>query len=39
MNGVIVGGWEYVTAAYAATWIFFVGYAIRLFLLSRRTLR
>ncbi len=35
MTGVIVGGWEYVTAAYAATWIFFGSYAIRLYLLSR----
>ncbi len=36
MTGVIVGGWEYVIAAYVATWLFFIGYTIRLYLLSRR---
>jgi hypothetical protein len=36
VTGVIVGGWEYVTAAYVATWVFFAGYTLRLALLERR---
>ena len=33
-TGVIEGGWEYIWAAYLATWIFFGGYAISLFMRS-----
>lgn len=32
--GVVTGGWEFVTAAYALTWIMFSGYALSLW---RRT--
>lgn len=28
--GVVDGGWSYVIAAYAATWIFFLGYTVSL---------
>jgi uncharacterized membrane protein len=28
--GVVTGGWEFVTAAYALTWIMFAGYALSL---------
>lgn len=30
-TGVIEGGWEFIWAAYGATWIFFVGYTATLF--------
>jgi CcmD family protein len=30
VTGTIQGGWEYVTAAYVATWLFFVVYAASL---------
>lgn len=29
-SGALEGGWEFVWAAYAATWIFFVGYSVSL---------
>ena len=29
-TGILEGGWEYVTAAYLITWVFFVGYTISL---------
>jgi len=32
MTGELQGGWEYVIAAYAITWIFFGGYAASLWL-------
>ena len=33
--GVVEGGWSYVGAAYAATWLFFVGYAVSLVVRGR----
>lgn len=35
MNGVVQGGWEYVIASYAITWVFVLGYAASLWLRSR----
>jgi CcmD family protein len=35
MTGELQGGWEYVIAAYAITWIFFSGYAASLWLRLR----
>ena len=32
MTGELQGGWEFVIAAYAITWIFFGGYTISLWL-------
>ena len=32
MNGELQGGWEYIIAAYAVTWLFFGGYAVSLWL-------
>ena len=29
-SGVLQGGWEYVTAAYVITWVFFIGYTVSL---------
>lgn len=29
-DGVVTGGWEFVTAAYALTWVMFLGYAFSL---------
>lgn len=37
MSGTVSGGWEYIIAAYVATWVFFGGYAISLFVRMRRT--
>ncbi|MEQ1503530.1 MAG: hypothetical protein ABMB14_14935 [Myxococcota bacterium] len=34
-TGVIVGGWEYVYAAYLTTWLFVGGYAVSLWIRSR----
>ena len=31
-TGQIVGGWEYVWAAYIVTWVFLAGYSISLWL-------
>lgn len=36
MDGVIVGGWEYVYAAYGVTWAVLALYAATLFLRGRR---
>ncbi len=36
MTGVVQGGWEYVTAAYAVTWIAFGGYAVSLWVRTAR---
>jgi len=33
-TGQIVGGWEYIIMAYVATWVFFGGYAISLYVRS-----
>ncbi len=33
--GVVTGGWEFVTAAYALTWILFAGYTLSLWLRAR----
>jgi uncharacterized membrane protein len=33
--GVITGGWAFVTAAYAVTWIMFAGYALSLWRRAR----
>ena len=33
-TGVIDGGWEFIWAAYGATWIFFAGYTATLFMRS-----
>jgi CcmD family protein len=30
MTGVVEGGWGYVIAAYATTWLFFLGYTASL---------
>jgi hypothetical protein len=35
MTGVIVGGWEYVIAAYTLYWVFVGGYAVSLWIRSR----
>ena len=35
MNGVVQGGWEYVTAAYVVTWLVFVVYAASLVVRAR----
>ena len=29
-TGVLEGGWSYINAAYIATWLFLVGYAVSL---------
>lgn len=34
-TGRIVGGWEFVWAAYGVTWLFLVGYFVSLWLRSR----
>ena len=34
--GVIIGGWEFVTAAYVITWLTFGGYALSLWIRARR---
>lgn len=34
-DGVIRGGWEYVIAAYAITWLVLVGYAVNLYFRRR----
>lgn len=34
-GGMVTGGWEYVVAAYVATWIFIGGYAVSLWIRSR----
>ena len=34
--GVVTGGWGFVTAAYALTWIMFVGYAFSLWRRGRQ---
>ena len=31
-TGVLQGGWEYITAAYAVTWLFLAGYTLSLWL-------
>lgn len=36
MTGALDGGWAYVYAAYAITWIAIGGYALHLWLRSRR---
>ncbi len=33
--GLIVGGWEYIWAAYISTWVFFGGYAISLYMRTK----
>jgi CcmD family protein len=35
VTGVVQGGWEYVAAAYVATWLFVVGYSASLWLRAR----
>jgi hypothetical protein len=35
LTGTIQGGWEYVTAAYVLTWLFFAIYAATLFVRGR----
>ncbi|MBW2258502.1 MAG: hypothetical protein JRI25_28445 [Deltaproteobacteria bacterium] len=35
-TGQIVGGWEYVWAAYIVTWVFLAGYSISLWLRWRQ---
>jgi hypothetical protein len=35
--GRIVGGWEYIWAAYGLTWVGLVAYSLSLWLRSRRT--
>ncbi len=34
-TGLVTGNWEFVWAAYAATWLFFGGYAATLYLRHR----
>ena len=34
-DGAITGGWEYIIVAYLATWVFFGGYALTLFVRSK----
>ncbi|MFT4978729.1 MAG: hypothetical protein ACI8S6_004639 [Myxococcota bacterium] len=36
MDGVIVGGWEYVQAAYGVTWAVLALYAVSLYLRGRQ---
>lgn len=35
-TGVLVGGWEYVIAAYVATWVFLLGYQCSLWWRKRQ---
>ena len=35
MNGMVIDSWPYVVAAYVATWVVIIGYAVRLTLMSR----
>ena len=34
-TGIIQGGWEFIWAAYGATWIFLTGYALSLIIRGR----
>jgi hypothetical protein len=36
MNGFAADSWPYVIAAYAVTWVVFIGYTIRLVTMTRR---
>ncbi len=39
MTGIIVGGWEYVIAAYVLTWAVLTGYAVSLWIRFRAVKR
>lgn len=35
-TGLVTGGWSYVTAAYVASWVALIGYAVSLWVRERR---